>query len=1323
MSRRIAVFVPIVLLFALGASGELTGVVINRDGAPVMGATVSVYPLEPSADRQARLLSENPERLALATGETNKDGVFRLDADVPVVDVLIRHAGYAPATVRMLKDEDVGAIALANAATKTGTVRGPGGVVAGARVVWRGRNGTEIVSVTDAEGRYSIPDPTEWASGVTVIAPGHAIFEETRMRAPIARPPGVDVRLEEGVSVSGRVVAADGKSPVGGATIAVDGWPLAASGEDGAFVARNAPSRWEEVRAIAGRQSAARTRRVDELVLRLEPTPRVSGVVRDADSRAPLAGVEVNVSEQAGPMRVIFGDGTGGHRAVTDAKGAWALDLPAGSYEVQARMPGYSFASVEVSLAAGAKADRAIPGTRLARLTGTVLDEDRQGVAAATVAPRRDGGMGFGPRMMMMTSPAWTGPDGRFVLRNVQPSDALRFEASKKGLPAGETDRIALSGGETRSGVVITIPRGIEVTGIVTDARGVPLSGVAVTSSPSRPGNRGMMQLVIGDLAGDDAAVLSDRDGLFSMRVRQGPADFSFRLAGYAPRRVTGVQVAPGVEPLEVAMEPGAAIEGRVVRADGSGVEGVNVGVIAEGAMASAVTLPDGSFLLEDLVAGPMMLMANKEDEFIQQVKRVTAPARDVVIELPPGVTVSGRVVDKETKKPVTDFQAGIQNDLRGGGMRIVGPASARSFRDEAGSFVLENVPAGRLQLRVTAAGYVAQSVPGLVAEEDKPIRDLLVELDRGTTISGKITGPDGRAIQGATVRIESEDLGPGMRGPGWGNQADAEGSYTLEAVEPGERTISFSARGYLDETRTVEVSGRTMKLDVTLGKGATVSGTVVTDTGAPVADAVVSVRGSAASGRTSARTDSGGNFRLEGIEPGLHTFEARKTGLADGQVENVDVRTGAPVRIVMPMGATITGRVTGVDSAELSRVQVVAISDGGDASAMVGSSGAFRIDGAPTGSVRVFARMTGFGGSNTETKTVEVQSGGQAVVDLEFRTDTLVSGRVTKNRRALDGAMVRFTPKSAAIQTRATATTDSRGEYELKGLAPGDYDVTVLGMQNLSPYTTSTRVDRSTSFDIDIETARVEGRVVDADTGQGIVAAEISLQPRGQAGGLLVGRGADSDPSGSFILDDVAPGAYTARASKTGYGQHVFDLEVATSGASGVEFKLASTDGARVRVVDGRDGRVLDAFARVTDLMGRTAWEGQLRGSDKGTKLPLAAGSYRLTVWASGYAPVVTGLSAPTQAAVVAVTPGGKLQIQADGDRARSGQLLGSDGAPVELSYFSRQAAIRINPGTSTIDAIAPGAYSLVVMREDGSVESTHPVTIMEGRTTTLRL
>ena len=148
-------------------------------------------------------------------------------------------------------------------------------------------------------------------------------------------------------------------------------------------------------------------------------------------------------------------------------------------------------------------------------------------------------------------------------------------------------------------------------------------------------------------------------------------------------------------KPIEVALEPGVEITGRVTRG-GSGVEGINVAVMAMDNSELSSTGPDGRFTVSDLTPGPYMVIFNKQDEFIQQMRNITAPARDVSIDLPPGGRVSGRVLDKSTHQPVTSFNAGVSTARMGGGMQIDVPPMMKSFTSDDGSFTLDNVPTGR---------------------------------------------------------------------------------------------------------------------------------------------------------------------------------------------------------------------------------------------------------------------------------------------------------------------------------------------------------------------------------------------------------------------------------------------------------------------------------------------------------------------------------------------------------------------------------------------------------------------------------------------------
>ena len=109
---------------------------------------------------------------------------------------------------------------------------------------------------------------------------------------------------------------------------------------------------------------------------------------------------------------------------------------------------------------------------------------------------------------------------------------------------------------------------------------------------------------------------------------------------------------------------------------------------------------------------------------------------------------------------------------------------------------------------------------------------------------------------------------------------------------------------------------------DSTGGSRLVVSGTVVDEGGAPVADASVTARpvGGAQMNYSSARTDQNGLFQLEAMAPGRYQFNAGKEGLLGAAMNDVDITSGAPIRLVLKAGATIYGRVIGLKPEELTQ-------------------------------------------------------------------------------------------------------------------------------------------------------------------------------------------------------------------------------------------------------------------------------------------------------------------------------------------------------------------------------------------------------------------
>jgi protocatechuate 3,4-dioxygenase beta subunit len=1313
---------------ALPAVASITGTVINADGAPVSGAKISLYAPETIDARRARLVSKAVVRTPLSTVTTGSSGAFSIDSPKgqSLLDLHIEAEGFAPSATRVVPDEEIGAEPLVAAMLKTGTITANGKPLAGATVVWIGD--AEYTVETDASGKYSVPDPEKWANRLMIFHPDYAPLEE--FLGPFgSNKKGPDRTLLPGVPVSGRVVGSDGKTPVGKAAVLVDSWPLTVSADDGTFTVAHAPGEWEQVNAATGEGAAARVHATGALTLKLAKAAAISGVVRDARTQLPVAGVEVRIGP-TGPRTVVALSGM----AFTDAKGNYTLaSVTPGLYQINASRPGFSTLPVNIAVTAGQVLQKAIYLNERGRITGTVLDEDKRPVPGARLSAHgggRNRGMLMIGRGGNAPATAASAPDGRYVLRAVDAGPEIIVDAAKRGLPAAHTADLKLAAGEKKTGVNITIPRGLAFSGKVTDVNGKPLSGVVVDASEFEDGGmpnirRMMVSIRNGNNAGDDQLVRTGSDGEFSLKLKEGKYDVSFKREGFSTKSLRGQQVVANAKPVEVKLEPGVEIAGHVTRG-GAPLEGVNVSAISQDGLSNTQTLPDGSFHLVDLTPGSYMVNVNKMDSFIQTMRSVSAPARDVNVDLPAGGRISGRVVDKNSNQPVTTFQAGVTTSRGGGGVMMMMPPMTRQFTSDDGSFTLENVPPGQTQLVVTAPGYTTGRVSGLNVEDGKPLDSVDVGLDTGVKLVGRVTGPDGAPLSGVTVS-EDDMAAPGGRGVmrvnagvgGGGAMTDPNGEYAIDSLEPGEKTFTFNRAGYLSDQKTVSLSNKETRLDEQLSSGQSAMGQVVTDAGGPVSDATISASSAAEGfGQRVAHSDANGNFQFEGLAPGHYTFTASKHGYAPGVLRDFDISTGAPVRVVMSSGGIITGHVTGLAPSDLATATVTANNTNGNASSPVDSSGNYQIQGAPTGTVRVSARtgqMFGGSGRTTQVVSVQVDPGSTATADLVFKNDTTVSGRVTRGGQPVPNVTVAFMPRSAGVSTRASGSTDSSGGYQLPGLDDGSYSVQVIDLSNTSSisFTTSHDVKGTGTFDIDVTGTGVHGRVTDATTGQPIDGAQVELRSSG-AQGFIAGRGTQTDSSGNFSMASVAPGSYTAGVVKAGYGDDPKDVVVGANDVA-LEFKIAPSNGITLKVVDGRDGRMLVAMATVLDSQGRASDTPPFRtGSPEPLQLTLSPGTYRVTVSANGYAAQTVTLSSPSNPSV-ALTPGGTLVIHSKSS-APSVRLIDSAGNIYSRGFGQQNYPLNPSPGATTIPYIPGGVYRVEVLDANGNPLNATSVTIVDG-------
>lgn len=1324
--RRLLWVSSVLSSFVAPLHATVIGTVINIDGKPVNGAKVLLYSPELIAAQGPRMLAAEPQRTPLKTVSTDSSGRFSIDApkEQTIVDIRVEASGYSPMAGRYPPDDDAGAILLTQAPSVRGTITSNGKPVANATVVVLGV--AEYTTRTDADGHYSAPDLSKWAYRVLVLHPDFAPVDETI--GPYGTKKGPDFTMIAGVAINGRVVSEDGQTPAGDVPLFLDGWPAGKSSADGTFTIAHARKDWNTVEARSGNRVAQRARTsTGSPALKLAKGGTISGSVRDVKSQLPVAGARVAIAP-GGRFREATLD------AMTDAKGNFTLMPLAGStYDVRASRPGYAINGTQtVSVKGAATVQKTFFATANGRISGSVIDDDKRPVSAAKLSARpatRDNNIlslirAAGTGM----SESYSAPDGHFVLSDVTTEAELQIDALRRGYPAGKSASLKLAIGERKSGVTITIPLGLAITGRVTDKEHKPLSGIgvlAIESSADPMG--GMRRMVMSAMQGgrNDQLVRTGSDGTFTMRVKEGTYDLAFKGEGYSGKTVRGTKVDSATKPVEVMLDPGVEIAGRVTRG-GAGMEGVNVTAIAQDSFASAVTGSDGSFRVTDLTPGAMMLSITKPDAFLQEIRPATAPAQNVVIELPPGGRITGRVVDKMTHSPATSFLAGVTTARSGGGVTMMMPPMQKQFTTDDGTFVLENVKPGSTQVVVNAPGYTTARVPNIEVEDGKTVPEVEVDVETGAKLTGRVTGPDGSPIAGVSVRNDQMAAGARMISFDMGNNgtaSDPSGEYTIDSLEAGDKTFTFSRSGYIAQQKTVTIaSGKDIRLDVQLSNGLRANGLVVTDGGVPISDALVrAMSASEMDGGREGRSDASGAFTIEGLAPGHYTFTASKAGFAAGTLRDVDIASSGPVRVILKNGGVITGHINGLTAQELEQATVNAgVSGGGmPATAPADSAGNFRIEGVPAGSVRVAARTGAmFGGSNKSSapKTVELEAGGTAQVDIDFKTSTVIRGRITRNGAPVANAQVMFMPRGGRSQTNASAAADADGRYELSGLDDGTYTVQAMDMTRLAPFTAQYEVHGSGTFDITIKTVTLRGRVVDATDTRPLNEANVDLRMSGQPG--FGGQGGQTDASGNFILENVAAGTYQISADKPGYGHEAQQITIGDSAPEDVQFQLSPSDGITIRAVDTRDNTALTVnVLRIVDAQGNELpSQGGFFGSSEVVKLALAPGVYRVTVMARNYAPQTVSMSSPSQQ-TVRFTPGGTVVLHSKESSARRIRLIDtSSGVPYGMNPMS-QGIFPLPPGTMPLNNVTAGHYRLEVLDNTDRVTKTVEIDVVDGQ------
>jgi beta-lactamase regulating signal transducer with metallopeptidase domain len=394
---------------------------------------------------------------------------------------------------------------------------------------------------------------------------------------------------------------------------------------------------------------------------------------------------------------------------------------------------------------------------------GIVRDEQSKPIAGAKVTVEgRKRSLPDNPRWVSINDTAKTDAEGKWQVRRI-PKDLAGFELSVKikrpdvgGVE--RFDRKALPIDKLRNQTAVFVMReGIVLEGTVRDPQGKPTIGAAVGLF-SEPGR------------GDYPRTKTDQNGHYRFAVSE-PGEYTLAAAaeGYAPdsRRVN---VAAESQTMDLRLRKGEMIRLRVVDEEGRPMPAVRVSTAFDNAYRDALELDyvstiertkDRNMLTDAKgrwsrlwIPGDELTFYISKQGYARVVKKTSPVKQEQIITLEAGGwAVSGRVVNRETKVPVTKFRV-VEGRAYGSGNHTMSWHESQVVENQSGRFSASWDTSGDSLrvLRIEADGYLSSAPQRLQADERQVTFN--VELSKGQEITGLVRTADGKPLADVEVAL-----------------------------------------------------------------------------------------------------------------------------------------------------------------------------------------------------------------------------------------------------------------------------------------------------------------------------------------------------------------------------------------------------------------------------------------------------------------------------------------------------------------------------------------------------------------------------------------
>ena len=523
--------------------------------------------------------------------------------------------------------------------------------------------------------------------------------------------------------------------------------------------------------------------------------------------------------------------------------------------------------------------------------------------------------------------------------------------------------------------------------------------------------------------------------------------------------------------------------------------------------------------------------------------------------------SISGIVVEEGSKEPIAGALISLSpREISGGMISQAGqsPAPVVTRSDAKGRFRISGLRAGSFSLSASANGYKPQAQDSIALAAGRDRSDLQFALTRGGhQLRGVVSDIGGGPVAFAQVRatlVSEFTISTLFRAP-FTASTDEDGKYVLN-LEDGRYQVSVFHEDYRREERQVIIGGSDRNADFVVTPGSVVAGVVLRSSDdSPVADALVTVTPAGRGGgfvlsgiafQGGAQTDSEGRFTLGGLGSGA--FEIRAVAKHASSLQPTPVELGiaeslSDIVVYVDDAYTLSGFVVDRDDESIAESGVLVgaynFSPGAvfAASTPSASDGYFEIHGVHPGTYTLGAAAeerppTFFG----ETITVVDED----MSDLIVKVKKGATLRGTVSPPQVTQLHLRISSESVGISTMLQAAgsfmvngkSNADGEFELKGVSPGEYTL-VARAESGDKGTLDINVTESLDgLEIAMEErASADGIVVDAN-GQPVegVTVDFKSDSAGPMAGMNMMRPGPvtiTGPDGRFVHVGLEDGGY----------------------------------------------------------------------------------------------------------------------------------------------------------------------------------------------------